>query len=237
MPTKQIVAIGGGGFSEESDNPALDDYVLSLVAKERPRVCFVPTASGDADGYIVRFYDAFNGRSCEPSHLALFRRQVSDLREFILSKDIIYVGGGNTANMLAVWRAHDLDAILREAWYQGILLAGVSAGAVCWFEGALTDSFGPGMASLRDGLGLLSGTACPHYDTEPGRRPAYRQLVSRGFPAGIGIDQGAACHFVNGDLHRVVSSRAGARAHRVELRGNEVRESPVDTVYLGRPSE
>ncbi len=154
MPDPCIVALGGGGFSTEPDNPRLDDYINSLAGKTRPKLCFVPTASGDSDNYIVRFYDAFTVERCEPSHLRLFSRKIADLSAFVLSQDVIYVGGGATAGLLAVWRLHGLDVIFREAWERGIVLCGVSAGALCWFEAGATDSFGKPLRPLRDGLGF-----------------------------------------------------------------------------------
>ena len=126
----------------ESDNPLLDDYVLSLVGSDKPRICFLPTASGDSDSYIVSFYNAFGGSRAAPTHLSLFRRTIDDLRAFILDQDIVYVGGGNTANLLAIWRVHELDEVLREAWLNGVILCGLSAGSVCWFESGVTDSYG-----------------------------------------------------------------------------------------------
>ena len=158
---RRIAAMGGGGFSMEPRNPRLDRWLLSLTGKRRPRVLFVPTASGDWAGYIARFHRAFAKHACEPSHLQLFDRTVRNLRDFVLRQHIVYVGGGSTANMLAVWRLHGLDAILREAWENGTLLCGVSAGANCWFESSLTDSFGRPLRPLRDGLALLAGSFCP----------------------------------------------------------------------------
>src|SRR3954465_1302485 len=157
---RHIVAMGGGGWGMEPENPLLDDLVFGLTRKRRPKVCFVPTASGDADSYVGRFYAALGNGRATPSHLALFRRTVVDLRAFLLGQDVIYVGGGNTANMLAVWRVHGVDAVLRRAWREGVVLCGLSAGALCWFEGGVTDSYGP-LAALHDGLGLLPGSACP----------------------------------------------------------------------------
>jgi len=174
-----IVALGGGGFSMEPENPRLDRYVLSLARRSRPKICFVPTASGDSDNYIVRFYDAFTVDRCLPSHLRLFSRKIQDLREFILQQDVVYVGGGATAYLLATWRLAGLDAIFREAWGRGVVLSGVSAGAVCWFEAGLTDSFGRPLRPLREGLGFLPGSFCPHYDGEKDRRSAY-QRAARG---------------------------------------------------------
>ena len=234
-PTKkppQIVAMGGGGFSMERI-PLLDDYVLSLASRPLPRVCFVPTASGDALGYIEKFRIAFRNRA-ETSHLALFSRGPADLEEFLLSQDIIYVGGGNTANMLAIWRIHGVDRILRAAWRHGVILVGISAGMICWFEAGVTDSFGP-LAPLRDGLGFLPGSACPHFDGEAQRRPAYHSFVSKGFPSGIAADDGAALHFVGRKLNCCVSSRENASAYRIQNVDGKVVETPIPTRFLGVP--
>ncbi|HEX8753556.1 MAG TPA: peptidase E, partial [Solirubrobacterales bacterium] len=152
---RQIVAFGGGGFSMESGNPLLDDYVLGLTAAERPRVCFLPSASGDADHYIVRFYRAFSAHRCEASHISLFRREQgpSDIRRHLLSQDLIYVGGGSVVSLLGVWRAHGIDEILREAWEAGVVLCGLSAGSLCWFAEAVSGFHGE--ARRLEGLGLL----------------------------------------------------------------------------------
>lgn len=212
-PTPALVLLGGG-FSHDSD-PLLDDFVLAASGRPRPRICFLPTASGDAPGYVERFHTAFDGRDCEPSHLELFHRTVDDLRAFVLAQDIVYVGGGNTANMLAVWRTHGLDSVLREAWAAGVLLCGISAGACCWFESAFSDSFGPA-APLADGLGLLPGSLCPHYDSEPGRRPGYLAAVGGGaLPGGWAVDDGAAALFAGGRPVEVVTRKPGATLHRV----------------------
>jgi peptidase E len=232
-PTRNIVAMGGGGFLKEPNNPRLDDYVLGLVGVACPRVCFIPTASGDAEGYIERFYQAFSGGRAEPTHLSLFRRTVVDLRTYVLAQHVVYVGGGNLVNLLAVWRAHGLDSVLREAWEAGVVLCGVSAGALCWFESGVTDSFGADLAGYHGGLGLLTGSACPHFDGEPLRRPTYHRLVADGqLQGGFAADDGAAMHFVGTELHQIVSSRALARAYRVERRGQEVAEHALETVYL-----
>jgi peptidase E len=239
-PERHIVALGGGGFSQEPDNPLLDDHVLA-VAREargvvRPRVCFVPTASGDDAHYVVSFYEAFTAKA-EASHLRLFARTAEPLEAFLLGQDVIYVGGGNTANMLALWRLHGVDTILREAWERGIVLAGVSAGAICWFEGGTTDSFGPTLAPIHDGLGLLAGTYCPHYDGEDQRRPLFQRLVaaglSGGLPDGLAVDDGAAVHFVGTELVEAVASRPAARAYRVESAADGARETELATRFLG----
>ena len=198
-----------------------------MAGKPRPRVCFLPTAGGDADSYVATFYRAFSPRQCQPADLSLFRRTIDDLRAFLLAQDVIYIGGGNTANMLAIWRTHGVDRILRDAWEQGIVLAGISAGAICWFEASVTDSFGLGLAGMRDGLGLLTGSACPHYSSEERRRPVYRQLVGSGFPPGYAIDDQVGLHFVDGALAEVVSSAEGRTAYEVKLEGMAVREHPL----------
>ena len=166
--------MGGGGFSMEPDNPLLDDFVLALADADRPRVCFLPTASGDSEAYIVNFYAAFASRA-EASHLALFSRTVPDIEAALLKQHVIYVGGGNTANMIAIWRTHGVDRILRSAWDAGVVLAGLSAGSICWFEAGTTDSYGPDLSVFADGLGLLAGSHCPHYDGRRRRSPRVRR--------------------------------------------------------------
>lgn len=217
----------------EPRNPLLDEFVFSLAGKPRPKVCFVGTASGDADVYIERFYRAMRRHRCPAAHLDLFRRSVSDPAAFLARQDVIYVGGGNTANMLAVWRLHRVDRALRAAWRRGIVLAGISAGANCWFEASSTDSFGP-LAALHDGLGLLPGSTCPHYDGEENRRPTFHRFIARGeLPDGFAMDDGAAAHFVGRRFVEAVSSRPQAKVYRVFRRGRGVVEEVVDTRFLG----
>jgi peptidase E len=228
-----IIVMGGGGFSEEPANPRLDDYVLSCVERPRPKVCFIPTASGDADSYIVKFYTAFKSTRCEPSHLALFNRTVGDLREVLLSQDIVYVGGGNTSNLLAVWRLHGFDAVLREAWEQGVILCGVSAGAICWHEAGVTDSFGTMLQPLRNGLGFLRGSFCPHYDAEAHRRPTFQRLIVEGeIPPGLAADNGVAVRYAGTGIAEVVASKPGIHAWRVEPTESGVSETRLMPRYL-----
>ena len=235
--TQRIVAMGGGGFSMEPDNPLLDDFLLSLVAgRRRPRVCFLPTAAGDAADYVVRFYQAFTRRECVPTHLSLFRRTVSDLDALLAEQDLVYVGGGNVVNLLAVWRAHGVDQALRRALERGTVLCGLSAGSLCWYEGGTTDSLGPGLNPLRDGLGWLAGSHSPHYDGEPGRRPLYQRLVQEGaLPPGLAADDGVALLYEDGVLVRTVSSRPEAKAWRVEPGAAEARETAIEPELLGGP--
>jgi dipeptidase E len=233
----QIVAFGGGGFSMDAGNPLLDEYVLQVTGVERPRVCFVPTASGDADHYVVRFYRTFAAMGCEASHLSLFRRDRAaakgDPAEHLLAQDLIYVGGGSVISLLGTWRAHGIDLAMAEAWRRGVVLCGLSAGSLCWFSEALTAFHG---APRRvEGLGLLPHSNCVHYDGEPGRRTEYRRFVRNGMRSGYAADDGAALHFVGSDLHRVVASRPGKRGWHVSVKGDRVVERRLPTVELGAP--
>jgi peptidase E len=220
----------------EKDGSILDDYVLSLTDAKRPRVCFLPTASGDADHYVVRFYRRFSTH-CEASHLSLFRRDQGgqgvedDLASHLLSQDLIYVGGGNVVSMLGVWSAHGLDEVLRQAWRDGIVLCGPSAGSLCWFEEALSAFHGP-PRRIR-GLGLLPYSNCVHYDAEPARRAEYHCLVSDGMRSGFAVDDGVALHFKDTRLEHVVSSRPEGSAYHVEQVGHEVVETALLVSHLG----
>jgi dipeptidase E len=235
MDARRIVAMGGGGFSMEPENPLLDDFVLSLARRTPARVCFVATASGDAPAYVADFYRAFGARGCRTSDIGLFDRAIADLRAHVLDQDVVYVGGGNTASLLAVWRAHGLDQALVEAWHAGVVLCGISAGMNCWFEQSVTDSFDVGsLAPLDDGLGLLPGSACPHYDGEEQRRPTYRRLVGDGvLRDGWAAHDGAALVFSGTELEEVVASRPEALAHRVVRTAEGVDERRIPARYLG----
>lgn len=225
----QVIAIGGGGFGAGPENLAIDRYILAQARDIDPAIAFLPTASADADPYIVAFYAAYTGLGCRPSHLPLFRR-TPDLRAYLLAQDIIYVGGGNTKSMLAVWREWGVPELLREACDAGTVLAGISAGAICWFEEGLTDSYADGLHPL-PGLGFLPGSCCPHYDGEPERRPTYHELLGRGEIApGIAIDDGVAVHFIETDVHRVVGVRPGAAAYRVALVEGAVKEESLPPI-------
>ena len=203
---KQILAMGGGGFSMEPENLSLDSFLLSLSKKDKPKICFIGTASGDAESYIERFYSSMKELNCETSHLALYRCPEGSLRDFVLDKDIFYVGGGNTRNLLALWKEWKLDIYLKEAYENGTILAGISAGSICWFEQGVTDSI-PGKLSSLDCLGFLSGSNCPHYDGESERRSSFHSLLKNGMKDGIACDDGVAAYYVNGELSEYVSSR------------------------------
>ena len=213
MAEPQIVGIGGS--RDEAEVRLIFDFILGLTDKERPRVCFVPTASSEHPDVLVSLYASLGGRA-DCTHVPFFPWPPEDLRELLLSQDQIWVSGGNTANMLAIWRVHGFDELLREAWEGGVVLAGASAGMICWFEAGVTDSFGPQLEGMRDGLGFLSGSACPHFDGEDRRRPRYRELVESGFPPGIAADDSVALHYVGTELREVVTARDGAGAYRIE---------------------
>ena len=234
MVAGQIIALGGGGFSMEPDNLALDRYILSLWPRSdrAPRVCFIPTASGDSADYISRFYSAFAKMPCTPTHLALSHPEKSDPMNAISESDIFYVGGGNTREMLAIWRQYGLDKTLKEAWQTGKILCGISAGALCWFEQGISDSVVEGELHPLKCLGFLPGTACPHYD-EPGRREAFnRYLASADVSEGYGIDNSTALHFEGRKLVNVVASLPEACAYHVALANGQVVETAVRTELI-----
>jgi peptidase E len=229
----QVVAFGGGGFSMEAGNPLLDDYVLEATGAERPRVCFIPTASGDADHYVVRFYRRF-AAVAEASHLSLFRRDKGagavegGIEAHLLAQDLIYVGGGSVLSLLGAWRAHGIDTMLKRAWRNGVVLCGLSAGSLCWFAESVTAFHGP--PEVVRGLGVLPHSNCVHYDGEPSRRGAFTQWVADGsVRPGYAADDGVALHFEGRELARAVSSRPEARAYRVTPDG----EIGLSVSYLG----
>jgi dipeptidase E len=229
----QIIAMGGGGFLMEPENLSLDRYVLAAAGVATPKTCFVGTASGDAQSFIDRFYGAFSTLHCTPSHLSLFKLEPGDWRERALEQDVIYVGGGNTRALLALWREWGLDRVLREAWESGVVLAGISAGSICWFEQGLSDSVNAGEVLPLDCLGFLEGSNCPHYDGEPERRPAYQQFVMKGnLKSGYAADDGAALHFVGQKLMKTVCSRPNAKVYRVERQGGSILETPLTMEFL-----
>jgi dipeptidase E len=231
---KQIIPIGGGGFYRDAENIELEKYVIRQSAAVNPRVCFVPTASGEPDHYVASFYAAFLKLGCRPSVLTFFKR-TPDLRSFLLEQDVIYVGGGNTKSLLAVWREWGVSEILREAWEAGIVLTGVSAGAICWFEQGLTDSFSDSLRPLPC-LGFLPGSCCPHYDGEPQRRPSYHQLLARNeIAAGVAIEDWTGVHFVGSQIHKVVAAKRGARAYSMRSAHGSVQEVPLQAEYFIMP--
>jgi peptidase E len=218
---RHVVAIGGGMMLPRAGTPYHVEHAIALSGKPAPRLCVLNQAVGDDPAYYLRFYDRLADSSAEVRHLALFPMpNVADPEDFLLSQDIIFVGGGSVANMIAVWRVHGIDQILRKAWHAGIVLAGGSAGGICWFEGGTTDSFGAELRPFHDGLGMLAGSFCPHYNSEPQRRPLYKQLVSDGtLPGGLACEDGVGVHYVDDALKEIVGDRPDSSAYQVEPDG------------------
>ena len=230
---RRIIAMGGGGFSARPGDPELDRFIVEQAIAPSPRICLLPTASGDPDDQIQRFYRAFHDLDCRPSHLSLFRlgSRPVDIRERLLAADVIYVGGGSMSNLLAIWRVHKLDEILYEAWRRGIVLCGISAGSMCWFRSGITKSHGdPRVAS---GLGFLPYSNSVHWCSEPERRIVFRKAIAGGeLPAGFGADDGTALVFEGTELSAVVKTQRSAGAFRVHADHEDALE-PTELV----PSE
>jgi len=224
---RQVIAIGGVGLSNSREDSDLISYLLRQTSVSTPRVCFIPTASGDAPGYIESFYGVFSQRDCRPSHLTFFAR-TPDLRSLLLNQDLIYVGGGNTKSMLAVWNEWGLDVVLREAWEAGVVLSGVSAGAICWFQQGITDSFADELRAM-DCLGFLKGSCCPHYNGEPERRPSFHRLLrEERILDGFAVEDYCAVHFTDEDSARAIAFRPGAKAYRMQCSNGVVDEQPLE---------
>ena len=232
MSAPQIVAAGGALVLPESGNAKLERYVLDACGKTKPRVCFVPAASGDDVTYIARFYETYTRLGTEPGVLRFFRRTPENLADFLSGYDVVQVGGGNTRSMLAVWKDWGFDRVLREAWQRGTVMFGSSAGSICWFEHGVTDSLA-GALTVMPALGFLPGSHCPHYDGEAERRPAYEGFIERKeIEAGYACDDGAAVHFIRTDVHAAISARPTANVYRVELSGARVLSRTLDMQRL-----
>jgi peptidase E len=237
---RHVLAIGGLrgpgriGF-DPAGTPLLLAYAASLTGAPVPRICMLHTAMGDDPAAYLRSYQLLGSIPGRISHLQLFPMpNVSDPADLLLSQDMIFVGGGSVANMLAVWRVHGVDEIMRRAWQVGIVLSGVSAGAICWFTSGTTDSFGTDLRPFTDGLGLLAPSFCPHYDSEARRRPLYQALVADGaLPPGIACDDGAAAHFVDDDLAAIVADAPGAQGYSVRpLAAGTAAETVIDAKVI-----
>ena len=232
-PARRILALGGGGFANAVEDWPLDEVVPTLSARPRPRMCLLPTASGDPEDQIEHFYRAFGPLDCELSHVSLFRLsgQTPDLRRHLLSRDVVYVGGGSMLNLLALWRVHGVDKVLCEAWELGVMLCGVSAGAMCWFEAGITRTFGlPGPAA---GLGLLPGSLSVHHSGDSARAAEYRARVAAGMPGGYAADDGVGLLFEGRKLAQAVTSRPGALAWRVTLEDGRLTQRAIEPARLG----
>lgn len=233
MDRRRIIAMGGGGFSARPGDPELDGYVIEQAPVSTPAICLLPTASGDPDDQIARFYRAFHDLDCTPSHLSLFRlgSRPIDIRARLLAQDVIYVGGGSMSNLLAIWQVHKLDEILYEAWRRGVVLCGISAGSMCWFRAGITKSHGEPRAA--SGLGFLPYSNSVHWSSEPERRILFRSAISEHtLPAGFGVDDGTALTFSGTDLVEVAKTTRSAGAFRVGAGSEE----PMDARELA-PAE
>ncbi len=228
---KHIVAIGGGGFSRRNCSFLIEKYILSLSDKDYPRICFLPTATGDDDSYIVRFYSLFNSFNCLPSHVVFFNRTI-DLKEHILKQDIIFVGGGNTKSMLAIWNDWGMNNILQEAYNNGTIMSGVSAGAICWFTNGITDSWEKNL-NIIDCLDFIKGTCCPHYDEEESRIPYVKKILTANLINNcVAIEGGSALHFIDGKPYKNISFRDKKNSYNVYYDMNEIIHKPYASIQL-----
>jgi len=231
--SRRILALGGHDFDRRAGNDAICDLIVELADSPRPRICLLPTASGDPEDQIVRFKRSFAERDCVPSVISLFRLGESpvDLREELLGQDVIYAGGGSMVNLIAIWRAHGLDEILRECWREGVLICGQSAGAMCWFEGGITSS--QGEPAVADGLGLLPGSACVHYLTEPVRRRRFLRAITAGeLEPGLGLEDQTAALFEDAALAETITAREGAAVWEVTAENGTARETELHSRVL-----
>lgn len=233
---RHVVAIGGGMLLPRDAIPFHVEYAIKLSGKATPRLCVLNQAVGDDPAYYLRFYDRLANSTAEVRHLSLFPMpNVEDPEDFLLSQDVIFVGGGSVANMVAVWRVHGIDQILRKAWQAGIVLAGSSAGGICWFEGGTTDSFGARLRAYADGLAMLAGSFCPHYNSEPERRPLYQRLVAAGaLPGGLACDDGVGAHYIDDSLAEMIADRPDGKGFRVTPDGSGgCTETELPVRFLG----
>ena len=231
MKMRQVIAIGGGGFGRTQESNLIEQYILDQTSKTKPKICFIPTATGDLDSYIVNFYSVFTKLKCEPSHISFFKRTM-DLQAHIQKQDAIFVGGGNTKSMLAVWRDWGLDLILKDAYVRGVVMSGVSAGAICWFEAGLTDSWASDL-KMMECMNFIPGNCAPHYDEEPERRPATKKfLENKSIDFMYGIEGGAALHFVDEIPNSTIQFKKNKYAYKVTLDGNKINESPYKALKL-----
>jgi len=228
----QIISIGGGGFGRNPNHRVMEQYILSQSINENPNICFIPTASAEDKSYIVNFYKSFSKLECKPTHLNFFER-TPNLRSIINKQDIIYVGGGNTKSMLAVWKEWKLDVLLHKAYLKGTILCGVSAGSICWYDKGVTDSWASNL-SILDCLGFIKGNNCPHYDGEKDRRPSVHKFIQDSkIDSCYASDDGAAIHFKDGKLYKSISFYKDAKSYIVKTNSdNVVIEEEIPEIIL-----
>jgi len=228
---RQVIAIGGGGFGRTQDSNLIEQFILDQTGKKNPKICFIPTATGDLDPYIVNYYSVFLKLDCDPSHISFFKRTI-DLEEHIFKQDAIFVGGGNTKSMLAVWKEWGLDLILKKAYEKGIVMSGVSAGAICWFEAGLTDSWASEL-KMMECMNFIPGSCAPHYDEEPERRPATKKfLEDQSISFMYGIEGGAALHFIDEQPDSTIRFKKNKNAYKVTCESNKIHENAYQAKEL-----
>ena len=229
--SRNIIAIGGGGFGANPGQGIIEEYILKQTKKKNPKICFIPTATGDNEAYKVNFYSTFTNLNCCPSHLDFFKR-TPDLNDLILNQDAIFVGGGNTKSMLAVWKEWGLDKILKKAYRDGILMSGVSAGAICWFQNGITDSWASNL-KIMPCLNFIKGTCCPHYDEEPERRPTVKKLLlSNKIKDVFAVDGGAALHIKDEKIFKSVVFKKEKSSYFVSYDGKKINEKSFKKTKL-----
>ena len=228
---KHIIAIGGGGFGRNTSSCLIEKYILSISETDSPNICFLPTATGDNDSYIVRFYSVFTRLNCNPNHIEFFKRTI-DINDHIMKQDIVFVGGGNTKSMLSVWSDWGMNNILKKAYNNGVIMCGVSAGAICWFTNGITDSWDNDLQILPC-LDFIRGTCCPHYDEEPERIPyVHKLLKEKKLSNCISIEGGSAMHFIDGTPYKNISFNNKKNSYNVYLKNNEIIQEPFLTSQL-----
>ena len=228
---KQIIAIGGGGFGRSPGEGLIEKYILDQSEKNDPKICFIPTATGDNEAYKVNYYSTFSKLHCSPSHLDFFKR-TPDLKELILKQDIIFVGGGNTKRMLAVWKDWGLDLVLKEAYEKGVIMSGVSAGAIWWFDQGITDSWAEDL-KVMDCLGFIEGACCPHYDEEPQRKPSLNKFITeKVLKSCYAVDGGCALHIEDEKEFKSVVFSENKNSFLVEMKDKKVAEKPYSTIDI-----
>ena len=228
---KHVIAIGGGGFGRSISSCLIENYILGISGKDCPRICFLPTATGDNDAYIVRFYSVFTRLNCLPTHIEFFKRTI-DINNHIMNQDVVFVGGGNTKSMLAVWRDWGMNNILKDAYSNGVIMSGVSAGAICWFTRGITDSW-ENQLQILPCLDFITGTCCPHYDEEPTRIPYVNKVLKEQMISNcISIEGGSAMHFINGNPYQNVSFNKNKNSYNVFSENNEIMRKPYPTFQL-----
>ena len=228
---KHIVAIGGGGFGRNNSSYLIEQYILNLTEKSNPKICFIPTATGDSDTYIVRFYSIFTRLNCKPSHIEFFKR-TTNIKNHIMEQDVVFVGGGNTKSMLAIWNDWGMSDLLNDAYNEGVIMSGVSAGAICWFTNGITDSWNDELRILPC-LDFISGTCCPHYDEEPSRIPYVKKIIIEKIINNcISIEGGSAMHFVDGKPFKNLSFKNNKNSYNVFLDNQNIVEMPFEKIQL-----